>query len=856
MTKHWKDSIKSFRGHINHETEERLKWIKIGKYYSPEQPHSLQYYRRLWDSCIGNKTVQFKAHLPAQCYPHRGLLWFTELQRLHKTENKVKRSLKLIKSINQNKEGNLKKKMELTHLIEDIQKEYQSIYALYDNLRGEVRVKVHGKDESASDSDSSSSNSNSDTEYYTPEELNGRNTVPNAKHQKVNESDNKKSENSDSEDAMLKDILTSTSEIKESPSVDSLETLTEVPESSVIFKDLTIQEEQSESMKQKLLDECAQLKERLNKKEEETLFITKKHQAFRDQKLSEIKELEVQVTSLKLELETVTLQKKAFEENVQTVSNDAKQMRKENSQLQVQISDLEALLKEKENQFSSLLENFDEDKKHSLSKLEDLMTRASNLQLEVDTLCSEKCILEEQLARESKERSIKVNSLKEKVKSLQQRLEFVSRQKSEVESQLKNKSQEVSECLVQMEELRGKLTGKELREQEITEDKVRLKVKVEELEQEISTLSSQKSELEDQIISTKSEAHRLKIENENLYRRISVLETTLKERENELSALEKKFQAQENEMSTQIRSLTAQINNFQQKLETVRNAKNGLQMQLEQEKQVSCQSLTHMERKNIELTNKIADQQKTLTLQEDVINKLNEEYKQVQSRLVGSKSNFQIAERKMEEMAEEFFKKCEDNLRILSRRIRVAEQLHVENKEWYGKTKDRYEQQNKELKERVEKNEIWLSNIKDMTLTADNTLSDLDAVALKFEGSTANFLNRISKVSCELKFAKDWIKRKNKAMVHVKDDLECLLAQLDDKEAEILVFREKVWKSENKARELEKLIKENEEAMLVLKEEKREAIRQLCVWIDYHRSHSDYYKKMLSDITTGSRKTT
>ena len=37
--------------------------------------------------------------------------------------------------------------------------------------------------------------------------------------------------------------------------------------------------------------------------------------------------------------------------------------------------------------------------------------------------------------------------------------------------------------------------------------------------------------------------------------------------------------------------------------------------------------------------------------------------------------------------------------------------------------------------------------------------------------------------------------------------------------------------------------------MLGMGEEKREAIRQLCVWIDYHRSRSDYLKKILSETT-------
>ncbi|KAL3498966.1 hypothetical protein ACH5RR_041698 [Cinchona calisaya] len=791
----WKDSTKSFGSdHIDPEREEKLKWIQI------------------------------------------------------ETENKIRRSLKLIKSINQ--KGNLKKKTELIQLIADIEKEYQSICALYDDLRGEVRKTVRGKDEAGSSS--SSSSLNSDTEYYTPKALNGRHSVPNSEYQNVKDSDNQKSETSDLEDAILKDKLTSTTEIKKNPSVESLVSLNDVSGSILIFKDLKIQEEQSQSMSQMLLEECAQLKERLNEKEEEILSITKSHQAFRDLKLSEIQKLEAQMTGLKIELETVSMQNKAFEEKVECKSKEAKQMMEENSGLQVQIAELESILKEKENQCCSLLEKFKECENQSLSKFEGLISQVNNLQLEVNTLRSQKCISEEQLQHESKERYVDDSGLIEQVNSLQQQLEFVSSQKSELGSQPKGKSQEVTECLVQLEKLKDKLTNKALHEDETTEDNVGLKAKVNDLELEISSLSSQKNELENQIISTKSEAYHLKIENEKLYARTFVLETATKEKENELCTLQKKFEAQENEMSTQVRSLTAQISNFKQNLETLRDEKSGLQLQLEQEKQVYSKSLSHMETKNIELTNKIADQQKIVRGLEDVVNKLKEELKQVHSMLDDSKSNFKIAERKIEEMAEEFFKKCEDNLRILSRRIRVAEQLHVENKEWYQNTKDRY----LDLKERVEKKEVWLSNVKDMTLTADDTLSDLDVVALKFEGCTANFLNRISKASCELKFAKDWMKRKNKTMLHIKDDQDCLLAQLDDKEAEILAYREKVWKSENKVRELEKLIKENEEAMLGLKEEKREAIRQLCIWIDDHRNHSDYYKKMISDMTSASRKTT
>ena len=138
--------------------------------------------------------------------------------------------------------------------------------------------------------------------------------------------------------------------------------------------------------------------------------------------------------------------------------------------------------------------------------------------------------------------------------------------------------------------------------------------------------------------------------------------------------------------------------------------------------------------------------------------------------------------------------------------------------------------------------------MKEISLTA-NMLFGLDAVALKFEQCSGNFLNRISKASCEVLFAKNWVQRKNKTIKHVQEDVECLLVQLGTKEAEVLGLREKVWRLENKVRELEKMVKEEEEGMLGMEEEKREAIRQLCVWIDYHHSRSDYLKKILLEIT-------
>ncbi|KAK4389204.1 COP1-interactive protein 1 [Sesamum angolense] len=763
----WKGSMKPFSNHIDPEKEEQLNWVKI------------------------------------------------------ETENQVKRILKLTKSLNYvNKERNLKKRLEVIQLIEDFQKQYESLYSLYEDLREKVKTKV-GPGE-----DDCSSAYNSDSEaYYSSGEFNVRHSKFSSYVPKVFDTDyNQDSDSSDLEDTILKDKLTSSSEVKRTMNPDSLSAFGKPLEFGEIVKELKVQGEESEKMSQRL-DQIKDLEVQVaslklanstlymqKTKLEEHLKYSSDQIAQTNEKMShrldQIKDLEGQVVSLKRENSTLYMQKGELEEHLEDSSDQIVQMNEKITSLEAQIVELAATAKENEC----------------------LVTQANDMQLQLTIVEHEKDDLEGRLEHESKQRSDQVKALWEQVNSLQQELASVNSQKEELELELKRKMKETSECLLQ-----------------------------------IHTLSSKESYLEEQVKKINHEVFQSNVEKEKLHGKISDLQIALSERENELSTEQKKFESCQNIMSMKIKFLTEEVEILRVKLGNMQNQRNclevefqneqkRLQMELVREKQESSLSISQVEKMNAELTNKVAYQQKTLLELEAVIRELKDENADAQTKLAYCKSNFPILERKVDEMTEEFRKQCEDKYRMLSRRIRVAEQLQVENKECYEKTRDSYEQENKDLKERVERTENSLKNVKEMTLTANDMLTSLDSMALKFEECTANFLNRISKASCELKFAKDWAMRKNRALLHVKDDLDCLLAQLDDKEAEILVFREKFWKSENKVRELEKMMKEKEDAMLGFKEEKREAIRQLCVWIDYHRGRSDYYKKMVSEMNTGRRR--
>ncbi|KAI7987799.1 COP1-interactive protein 1 [Camellia lanceoleosa] len=729
-------------------------------------------------------------------------------------ENKVAKIMKLIKKKNQAKrDGNSATDLELNELIDDFHKQYQSLYELYSNLREEVREKVHGKE----NKEGSSSTSSSDTEsYHSVDEASARSSPRNKFNSIIEE-----------KEALHTGYMASPSNVKESEKM---------------IKELMTEGEETEITKQKLMKECGQLKEKLVEREKELFSLSRAaHQVNESKVPTQIKELEREVSTLKLENKNLCTRKKELEEKVKGRAKEAKQLGEENSGLQSRILELEMTSKEKEHTLSALRRKLEENESNSMSKIEDLMARTNNLQLEVDTLRTQKGELEEQVLFKSNEASVEVNGVMDQINVLQQELHSLTSQKSESESSVEKVTQEISHFLIQIENLKKKLESKTMDLQRMLEEKAGLERQVKNLELEAGSLRSKKSELEEQMRSKNYEADQLSEEKEGLHVRIYQLEKSLKERIDELSALQMKFENFGNDSSSQIKALVAE-------LESLRGEKTQLELKIEREKQGLMERLTWMEKQNIELTSKTVEHQTTMKGQEAIINKLNDEHKQVRDRYLESMLNLQIAERKIEETAEEFRKKFEDSLRILSRRIRVAEQLHVENKDVYRKTKETYEKQQTDLKERVATSAIAVKKMKEISLTANDILTGLDAVALKFEECSGNFLNRISKTSCEVLFVKDWVRRKNNAIKHVQEDVDCLLSQLDTKEAEILGLREKVWKLENTVRELKKMVKEKEEGMLGMKEEKREAIRQLCVWIDYHRSRSDYLKKILSDM--------
>ncbi|XP_052171616.1 COP1-interactive protein 1-like [Diospyros lotus] len=691
-------------------------------------------------------------------------------------DEKVAKIVNLIKNKNQAAAaaaGGKKDSEEVVELIEDLHKQYQALHALYDNLRGEIREKVHAEEQEEAkaeeeSSSSSSSDSHSDSEsYHSTGEISATDSPRTADLPQTLIDDIKlKLEASGSEFIEHGNNLAGMSKENETLYSEHMAaSLSKIQELETLVENLRIETEQTETRNQELLIECTQLREKFVERE------TAPHKTF-------------------------------------SSSSQAKNLLgEENLGLEAHIIELERALKEKEDE------------------------------------------REQQLMLENDEAAVHAKGVVDQLNVLRHELESLSSQKkdSSEASSLEKAIQEIANLITEMENFKDKLEGKRLDlPSTVDEEKEGLERLVSELEVEMGSLRSQKSELEEQMRRKDEEANRLRLDKEGLHVRISELEESKMERVDEL---------ENGSSSSFLGAAEDDVKNLQKQLRSLQSKKSQLELQIEREKRESLESLSRVEKQNMELRGKIAQLQRSVEGQEDVISKLREEHKQVRVAYMESKSNLQNAEKKIEETAEEFCKKLEDSLRILSRRIKVAEQLHLENKDVYRKTREKYEQEQKELRERAAATGVAAKRMKEASLAANDILTGLDAVALKFEECSGNFLNRISKASCEVLFAKDWVKRKNNTVKHVQEDMDCVLGQVDGKEAEILGLREMVWKSKNQVRELEKMVKEKEEGILGLGEEKREAIRQLCVWIDYHRSRSDYLKKMVLEMTATQRRT-
>jgi len=224
----------------------------------------------------------------------------------------------------------------------------------------------------------------------------------------------------------------------------------------------------------------------------------------------------------------------------------------------------------------------------------------------------------------------------------------------------------------------------------------------------------------------------------------------------------------------------------------------------------------------------------------------------------------------------------EVKLRLSNQKLRVTEQLLSEKEESFRKTEEKFQQDQRALEDRIAilsatltvNNEALDGIVSNVRERVNSVMSSIEIVSCRVSDDCKNYEECVTNISRELEVAKGHVRDMNKEKEQLKREKSQLLQQLQVKNEEEVALRKTVEKLEAKTskeesekmnltttvvqlkktvRELEKMMKEKEDGMLDLGEEKREVIRQLCLWIDYHRSRYDYLKDILSKNRRGPR---
>ncbi|KAL5052889.1 hypothetical protein RYX36_033571 [Vicia faba] len=793
-------------------------------------------------------------------------------------ETKITKIQKLIKNENQSKTATnsrrSKKETELMGLTEDLYKQYQSLSAQYDNVIGKVVSPKRNK--------ILASSSDSESEYFSSEEVDGINKRRSEK-EKRNLSHTVKQEQEP-------DRGNDSNEVKDpNENVDNT--------NEVLENEAPVEAKEHERQLNSVMNEMRSLS---NDKTNLELQI--------DSQANEVKELSMKNTELQnhvAELESLLKDKQGVVSNLEVKLNNSEEQAKSNIvKLMAQVNELILETKSVETQKYEMEEKIKCDKNEASIEREELMEKVNSMQKKVDSVENLNKELETQreelmekrngmqqkidsLENLTKELETQREELMEKLNNMQQKLDSQENLNKELETQMEVKGEEILQYLMEIENLKEKMAETKSVEQTMLEEKVGFLAVLKEMEVELETQSHQKIDVEEQLRDTTYELKHMMNENKALQDRNDELKAAMTQRGEEITSFLLENASDENGASMEIMALRAQVNDMRLELDSMYEQKSKLELQNERNQNEYAESLAKMENLNTKLAAQIGDLENTIKDQTLTIERINEEQKQT---VITSNKNLRTTEKKMEELAEKLRKKMEDNIRLLHQRIHVAEQLNNENKNSCKLTNMRYEQENKTLGEKVAIYEDELRRLREETTAGEEApssplvdrmrfefeaaLNGLDVAAVKLEEHRECIMSNVSKMLCEIQLAKDWIKKMNAEMRQLKDNVDGLTALLSEKEEQELLLRDKVWNLEatvskeggenlnltnavnhleKKVVKLEKNLKEKDEDLDSLGEKKREAIRQLCMVVEFHRDRCNYLVNLVSNMRNNNK---
>ncbi|KAL4333373.1 hypothetical protein GQ457_07G007400 [Hibiscus cannabinus] len=611
--------------------------------------------------------------------------------------------------------------------------------------------------------------------------------------------------------------------------------------------------QQAQDKIQKLMIELSQTKDDLVEKEREALTLKELHEMHGNQSTAQIKELEAHVASLKLELESFQATSRDMVVQIENKASEAEQLGEQNIGLQSRISELEIMSKKREEELLTLTQKLQDDQKEPLSRVENLTVKMNNLLSDVESLHAEKAQLEERMVFRSDEASTQVQSLMDQINTLQLELETLHCQKAELELELEREKQESMERLNERENQKLELESQINNQQRMLEEEGEAYKKLTEECQQVECLYQEcKANLE----VAERKIQEMSEEFESKSQKAADLKQMVED-------LQRDLEARRDEKN----DLVSQITDHQRMLKEQEDAFNKLSEEYKQLKASfkDCKGIievTEMKMQEMagELDKSVQSKDQTVSDLEQIIEDLKRDLEMKGDELSTFVENVRTIEVKH---------------RLSNQKLRVTEQLLTEKEESFRKAEAKFLEEQRVLEERITSlsgtisanNEAYRRMITDISENVNNTLTGFEAVIQKFEEGNRKYEHCIEETSKELKIAKHWVGETKRVKKQLIDEMTNFIEQLKDQKEQGSSLRERVKKLqikankeegekenllksvkqlENKVEFLERAMKEKDEGILGLGEEKREAIRQLCIWIDYHRSRCDDLKEILS----------
>ncbi|KAE8732265.1 hypothetical protein F3Y22_tig00002237pilonHSYRG01246 [Hibiscus syriacus] len=356
--------------------------------------------------------------------------------------------------------------------------------------------------------------------------------------------------------------------------------------------------------------------------------------------------------------------------------------------------------------------------------------------------------------------------------------------------------QEVVELDAGNEALRQEVAIFEAENKTLRQEVTMLKAGNKALRQEVSTVKVEDGKLRQEVVT-------LKVGNKALRQEVAVLEAGNEALKQEVAT----FEAQLKKLRDMMES---QKNTTMDKLEDERNTLTPISIVTDEE----CENkLEHM-KSSVDVL--VAEMQK-----EDEAELLRERVMNLEAKLSEEREETSKA---ISEVAEKMRKMQKENDKLWQQVMNLEAKLSMEGEEKMKSISEVNEKMRDMQKENVKSRE----EVRNL----EAKMSEEGEEKLKAMSEAENKMREMQKENDKL-----------------REEVTNLEAKLSEKEEEKSKVLKGMSEVEKRVRELEKISKEKDETLLVREEEKREAIRQLCLLIDYHRTCCDHLKQSISTLT-------